>query len=298
MEIGIIGLGRMGLNIAIRLKKSCNVAGCDTNINIQKKAQDLGIKTYSNIDEMLRFFTKRKVFWIMVPTGKARDTVLDELFLKLTEGAIIVDGTNSYYKSSIEYYNKFKSKNISYLDVGVSGGIYGLDRGFCLMIGGNKESYNELIDIFTELSAKDGFTYTGEAGSGHYVKMIHNAIEYGMMESLAEGIELLKDGHFKNLDIKNICKTWNNGSIVASFLLETVYNALNKDVDINMVKPYVADTGEGRWAAMEAIEHKIPAFNIIQSLLSRFLSQKDESYSFKMLALMRNEFGGHELKKN
>jgi 6-phosphogluconate dehydrogenase len=297
MEIGMIGLGKMGFNIALRLKESFNVAGCDTNRDALKRAKSSGLKAYINIDEMLGFFTERKIVWIMVPTGEIRDRVLEELFSTLNQNDIIIDGTNSHYKSSIAYYEKFKGKNISYLDVGVSGGIYGLDRGYCLMVGGDRENFNELIDVFTILTAKDGFTYTGKAGSGHYVKMVHNAIEYGMMESLAEGIELLKEGHFKDLDIKNICKTWNNGSIVASFLLETIYNALNKDIDINMVKPYVADTGEGKWAALEAIEHKIPAFNIIQSLLNRFLSQKDEPYLFKILALMRNEFGGHELKK-
>jgi 6-phosphogluconate dehydrogenase len=218
MEIGIIGLGKMGFNIALRLKNSCNITGFDTNVDIQKKAQNSGIKTYSNIDDMLSSFTKRKYVWIMVPTGEVRDAVLGELLSKLTKNDIIIDGTNSFYKSSIVYYEKFKSKGIAYLDAGVSGGIYGLDRGYCLMVGGDKEIYNELIDIFAILSAKDGFVYTGEAGSGHYVKMIHNAIEYGMMESLAEGMELLKGGYFKNLDIKNICKTWNNGSIVASFL--------------------------------------------------------------------------------
>lgn len=293
----MIGLGKMGFNIALRLKESFNVAGCDTNRDALKRAKSSGLKAYINIDEMLGFFTERKIVWIMVPTGEIRDRVLEELFSTLNQNDIIIDGTNSHYKSSIAYYEKFKGKNISYLDVGVSGGIYGLDRGYCLMVGGDRENFNELIDVFTILTAKDGFTYTGKAGSGHYVKMVHNAIEYGMMESLAEGIELLKEGHFKDLDIKNICKTWNNGSIVASFLLETIYNALNKDIDINMVKPYVADTGEGKWAALEAIEHKIPAFNIIQSLLNRFLSQKDEPYLFKILALMRNEFGGHELKK-
>ena len=295
MEIGIIGLGKMGMNIALRLKNRFNIAGFDIDTTILKKANESGIKAYSSIDNLIKFFSNKKIIWVMVPTGIVRESILNELLIKLNSKDIVIDGTNSYYKSSIEYHNKFLEKNVSYLDVGVSGGIYGLDRGFCLMIGGNKESYNELIDIFTELSAKDGFTYTGEAGTGHYVKMVHNAIEYGMMQSIAEGIELLKDGYFKDIDVKNICKTWNHGSIVASFLLETLYNALNKNINIHEVKPFVADTGEGKWAAMEAIEYKIPCFNIIESLLCRFQSQKEESFYCKILALMRNEFGGHNL---
>jgi 6-phosphogluconate dehydrogenase len=295
MELGIVGLGKMGMNISMRLKDRFDIAGCDVDETAQAKATELGIKAFPNIESLINHFPHKKTIWVMVPTGEIRDRVLNELLLKLNPKDIVIDGTNSYYKSSIEYHKRFSNKHISYLDAGVSGGIYGLHRGFCLMVGGSKETYNELTDIFESLSAKDGCIYTGEAGSGHYVKMVHNAIEYGMMQSIAEGMELLKDGYFKDLDIKNICRTWNNGSIIASFLLETIYNALNKNTDMSKIKAFVADTGEGRWAAMEAIEYKIPAYNIIQSLLCRFQSQKEESLFCKMLSLMRNEFGGHDI---
>ena len=300
IEIAIVGLGKMGLGINNRLsKKGIKVYGYDSgwNKDLYKKNSINGANSLKDLIGL--FNSSRKIIWVMVPSGKATDETITNLNTLLDEGDVIIDGGNSNYKESIKKYNLLKSNKISFLDSGTSGGVWGEKDGYCLMVGGDKDAYEICEPIFKALSAKDkGYGYMGKSGSGHFVKMIHNGIEYGMMQSMAEGIEILNQKKEYNLDLTQITELWKSGSVVRSWLLDLLNDALRENPKLDGVAPYVEDSGEGRWTIQEAIDLDAPAHSITSSLFSRFYSRNSDSFSFKVLSSLRNQFGGHNIKKS
>ncbi|MEC8049013.1 MAG: decarboxylating 6-phosphogluconate dehydrogenase [Chloroflexota bacterium] len=300
MEIAIVGLGKMGLGINNRLsKKGIKVYGYDSgwNEDLYKKNK---INGANNLKDLIGLFnSSRKIIWVMVPSGKATDDTITELNTLLNEGDVIIDGGNSNYKESIKKYNLLKSNKISFLDSGTSGGVWGEEDGYCLMVGGDKDVYKICEPIFKALSAEGkGYGYMGKSGSGHFVKMIHNGIEYGMMQSMAEGIEILNQKKEYNLDLTQITELWKSGSVVRSWLLDLLNDALRENPNLDGIAPYVEDSGEGRWTIQEAIDLDVPAHSITSSLFSRFYSRNSDSFGFKVLSSLRNQFGGHNIKKS
>ena len=300
IEIAIVGLGKMGLGINNRLsKKGIKVYGYDSgwNEDLYKKNN---INSANNLKDLIGLFnSSRKIIWVMVPSGKATDDTITELNTLLNEGDVIIDGGNSNYKESIKKYNLLKSNKISFLDSGTSGGVWGEEDGYCLMVGGDKDVYEICEPIFKALSAEGkGYGYMGKSGSGHFVKMIHNGIEYGMMQSMAEGIEILNQKKEYNLDLAQITELWKSGSVVRSWLLDLLNDSLRENPDLDGIAPYVEDSGEGRWTIQEAIDLDVPAHSITSSLFSRFYSRNSDSFGFKVLSSLRNQFGGHNIKKS
>ena len=300
IEIAIVGLGKMGLGINNRLsKKGIKVYGYDSgwNEDLYKKNN---INGANNLKHLISLFnSSRKIIWVMVPSGKATDDTITELNTLLNEGDVIIDGGNSNYKESIKKYNLLKSNKISFLDSGTSGGVWGEEDGYCLMVGGDKDVYKICEPIFKALSAEGkGYGYMGKSGSGHFVKMIHNGIEYGMMQSMAEGIEILNQKKEYNLDLTQITELWKSGSVVRSWLLDLLNDALRENPNLDGIAPYVEDSGEGRWTIQEAIDLDVPAHSITSSLFSRFYSRNSDSFGFKVLSSLRNQFGGHNIKKS
>ena len=300
IEIAIVGLGKMGLGINNRLsKKGIKVYGYDSgwNENLYKKNN---INGANNLKDLISLFnSSRKIIWVMVPSGKATDDTITELNTLLNEGDVIIDGGNSNYKESIKKYNLLKTNKISFLDSGTSGGVWGEEDGYCLMVGGDKDVYEICEPIFKALSAEGkGYGYMGKSGSGHFVKMIHNGIEYGMMQSMAEGIEILNQKKEYNLDLTQITELWKSGSVVRSWLLDLLNDALRENPNLDGIAPYVEDSGEGRWTIQEAIDLDVPAHSITTSLFSRFYSRNSDSFGFKVLSSLRNQFGGHNIKKS
>ena len=300
IELAIVGLGKMGLGINNRLsKKGIKVYGYDSSWNedLYKKNN---INGANNLKDLISLFnSSRKIIWVMVPSGKATDDTITELNTLLNEGDVIIDGGNSNYKDSIKKYNLLKSNKISFLDSGTSGGVWGEEDGYCLMVGGDKDVYKICEPIFKALSAEGkGYGYMGKSGSGHFVKMIHNGIEYGMMQSMAEGVEILNQKKEYNLDLPQITQLWKSGSVVRSWLLDLLNDALTENPNLDGIAPYVEDSGEGRWTIQEAIDLDVPAHSITSSLFSRFYSRNSDSFGFKVLSSLRNQFGGHNIKKS
>ena len=300
IEIAIIGLGKMGLGISNRLsKKGIKVYGYDSGWN-ENLYKENNINGANNLNDLISLFeSSRKIIWVMVPSGKATDDTIDNLNSILNDGDIVIDGGNSNYKESIKKYNFLKSNNISFLDSGTSGGVWGEEEGYCLMVGGDQDVYEICKPIFEALSADGkGYGYMGKSGSGHFVKMIHNGIEYGMMQSMAEGIEILNQKKEYSLDLTQITELWKSGSVVRSWLLDLLNDALKENPNLDGIAPYVEDSGEGRWTIQEAIDLDVPAHSITSSLYSRFYSRNSDSFSFKVLSSLRNQFGGHNMKKS
>lgn len=299
MEIGFIGLGRMGKNMVLRLlKDEHRVVVWNRSPEPVKEVKKKGAIPAEDIKELVRKLeSKPKIIWIMLPSGEVTDKMIKKVALFLQKKDVIIDGGNSNFHDSINHYNELKSKNIKFMDIGVSGGLKGAEVGYCMMVGGSKPIYKKMKPLFKSLCIENGFAYIGKNGSGHYVKMIHNAIEYGMMQAIAEGFDLLENGHYENLKLKEIAKVWNHGSIITSFLMDMTANALKKDDKLSYLKPYVDDSGEGRWAAKEAIEQAVPFLVNTFAVQARFASRKKNSFAYRMLAAIRNEFGGHAIKK-
>lgn len=297
MKIGFIGLGKMGLNMVHRLliDKHQIVVYNKTREPINE-AEKLGALAANSVENLVKKLEGRKVVWLMVPSGKPVDENIDSLLLYLNKEDIIIDGGNSFFKETQQRANLCAQKGIYYIDCGTSGGIWGLKEGYCLMYGGNKKAVEYCEPIFKSLAPENGYLYCGESGAGHFVKMVHNGIEYGMMQAYAEGFEILEKSQF-NIDIKAVSKVWQYGSVVRSWLLELAHLALTDDPKLQKIKGYVQDSGEGRWTAQTAIELGVPAHIITSSLFNRFQSQQDESFAMKMLAALRNQFGGHAVKK-
>ena len=299
MEIAIIGLGKMGLGISKRLtKEGHKVYGYDSNWNASEYSKNNINGSISLMELIDKFQDSKKIVWVMVPSGDPTKTTISKLKSLLSSGDVVIDGGNSFYKDSINNSIELNEKNIHLLDSGTSGGVWGEKEGYCLMVGGSKDAYDQCEPIFKSLASNGkGYGYMGPSGSGHFVKMIHNGIEYGMMQSMAEGIEILHEKKEFNLDLAKITSLWQHGSVVRSWLLDLLNNALMEDSELSNVAPYVEDSGEGRWTIKEGIDLDVPTHAITSSLYSRFYSRRNDSFGFKILASLRNQFGGHSIKK-
>ncbi|NDW18617.1 decarboxylating 6-phosphogluconate dehydrogenase [Dysgonomonas sp. 216] len=298
MKIGFVGLGKMGGKMVERLLNN----GHEVVVyNLTQKeideAASKGAIAASSIEDLVEKLSGRKLVWLMVPAGKPVDENISELTKLLSPNDIIVDGGNSYWRETVARGEKVKEKSIHYLDCGTSGGVWGLQNGYCLMYGGDKEACDFAEPIFKSLAPENGYMRCGESGSGHMVKMVHNGIEYGMMQAYAEGFEIMKNSPY-DVDLEKISKVWMQGSVVRSWLLELIGNALDGNQNLDGIKDYVADSGEGRWTVQTAIDFDVPAHVITASLFTRFESRQESSFAMKMLAAMRNQFGGHEIKKD
>ena len=297
MKIGFIGLGKMGARMVERLliHKHEVVVYNLTQPEIEE-AVSKGAIGASSIQDMVNKLDECRIIWLMIPAGKAIDDTIKELTPLLRTNDILIDGGNSYWRDSVERGKQLQTHGIYYVDCGTSGGVWGLENGYCLMYGGDKNICKKIEPIFKSLAPQDGYIYCGESGAGHMIKMVHNGIEYGMMQSYAEGFEIIKNSPY-NIDLENLSKTWMQGSVVRSWLLELIGNALHEDQNLENLKDYVQDSGEGRWTVQTAMDFNVPAHAITASLYARFQSRQDSSYAMKLLAAMRNQFGGHEVKK-
>ncbi len=297
MNVVIIGLGRMGSGMGERLvRHGHRVAGFDLDAGKRSAVESIGITWLSSIEDIAATVPSPRVVIIMVPAGNAVDSAVEALLPVLTSGDVIIDGGNSFYKDSISRAEMVRSKGFDFLDVGVSGGVWGLDQGYCLMAGGNKDAYERVEPVLSALAAEGGLLYVGQPGAGHYAKMVHNGIEYGLLQAYGEGFEILEKSPF-DYDLAGVAKLWNSGSVVRSWLLELAQIALEEyGNDLDGIRDYVADSGEGRWTVLESLEESVPAPVIALSLMMRFRSRQDESYAAKLIAALRGQFGGHEVK--
>jgi 6-phosphogluconate dehydrogenase len=301
MELALIGLGKMGLNMATRLARSGHrvVGYARSKESVDVAIQNGAEGAYSLEEAIGKLTSSPKVVWVMVPAGQPTTETIEKTAALLNKGDIIIDGGNSNYKDTIKHAEMLAEKGIEFVDCGTSGGIWGLTEGYSLMIGGKPEVTEKLNPIFETLApAKDkGWGRVGPHGAGHYVKMVHNGIEYGMMQAFAEGYGILKAKEEFGLDLGQISHIWQHGSVVRSWLLDLAANALDEDAELKDIKPWVADSGEGRWTVFESIDLDVPAPVITLALQMRFASRDEENYPARMLAALRNQFGGHAIKK-
>ncbi len=299
MQVGMIGLGRMGMNMTRRLLRGGHdVIAYNRTPDKVKDIVKEGAKGAYSLEQLTGMLTPPRILWLMVPAGKPVDDMIDSLKGLVTRGDIIVDGGNSFYKDDLRREQDLKPLGIRYADVGVSGGIWGLKVGYCLMMGGDRKVYKKLEPLFKTLAPKKGYLYCGPSGSGHFVKMVHNGIEYGMMAAYSEGFALLDASPYaEDLELAKVADLWNQGSVVRSWLLELTSSALKKDKNLSSLEPYVEDSGEGRWTVQQGIEAGVPVPVIAQSLFQRFRSRQSNSFADRLIAALRNEFGGHAVKK-
>lgn len=301
MELALIGLGKMGMNMAKRLIKGGHrVIGYARTKETVDNAVKEGIEGAYSVEEAIGKLTPSpKAVWVMVPAGATTTETIEKVAALLNPGDIIIDGGNSNYKDTIKHAEMLAAKNIEFVDCGTSGGIWGITEGYSLMIGGKLEVTEKLRPIFETLApGKDlGWGRVGPHGAGHYVKMVHNGIEYGMMQAFAEGFGILKNKKEFGLDLAQVSHIWQHGSVVRSWLLDLAANALDEDTELKDIKPWVADSGEGRWTVFESIDLDVPAPVITLALQMRFASRDEENYPARMLSALRNQFGGHAMKK-
>lgn len=299
MRLAMIGLGRMGGNMTERLVRGGHeVVAFDRKPPTVQKYEALGAKGAYTLQEVPAKLKAPRIVWIMVPAGKPVDETIAQILPGLSKGDVIIDGGNSNFHDTMRRAADLQQKGIHFVDSGTSGGIWGLANGYCLMIGASPEAFALCEPIFRTLAPTDGYAHMGPPGSGHYVKMIHNGIEYGMLQAYAEGYEILHASKDFKLDLHKIAAVWNHGSVVRSWLNELAEAALAKDADLKDLRGYVEDSGEGRWTVQEAIDLDVPAPVITLSLLTRLRSRQTDSFSAKVIAALRNEFGGHAVKKS
>jgi 6-phosphogluconate dehydrogenase len=298
MRLAMIGLGKMGGNMVERLMKhGHSLVAFDRDAATVAKYQGLGAAGAKDLADIVRQLPSPRVIWIMVPAGKPVDSTIDTLLPLLTKGDILIDGGNSFFKDSMARAERVASQGIRFIDSGTSGGIWGLANGYCLMVGGDRDAVAHCEPIFTALAQEGGYAHVGPSGAGHYVKMVHNGIEYGLLQAYAEGYEILAASkRFPGLDLRQIAELWQHGSVVRSWLNELAVDAFGKDARLSALKGFVADSGEGRWTVAEAIEEDVPAPVITLSLLMRLRSRQEDSFGAKVIAALRNEFGGHAVK--
>ena len=296
MELAMIGLGRMGSGMTVRLLQGGHqVMVFDRSADAIAALAGKGATGASSLEDLGQKLKAPRIFWLMIPAGAPIDDTIQRLSAVLSPGDIIVDGGNSNYKDSMRRAERLHTQQVEFLDCGTSGGIWGLKVGFNLMIGGNEAVFKQVEPIFRTLAPPDGYAYVGPSGAGHYAKMVHNGIEYSMLQSYAEGFEILKAASF-GFDLIQLTRLWNHGSVIRSWLLELAEDAFERDPDLAHIKGYVEDSGEGRWTLEEALEHAVPAPALAMSLFMRYRSRQDDSFSAKVLAALRNEFGGHPVR--
>jgi 6-phosphogluconate dehydrogenase len=296
MDLGFVGLGRMGANMVRRLLLDKHrIVAYNRTAEKTREIMAEGAEGAFSLQELVGKLERPRAVWVMVPSGDATESMIDELLKVLEPGDTIVDGGNSNFHDTVRRHDKVASAGLDFIDAGTSGGIWGLKIGYCLMVGGEPEPVKRLEPIFRSLAPADGYLHAGGPGAGHYVKMVHNGIEYGLMQAYAEGFEILHASDYK-LDVAAISDLWMHGSVVRSWLLELAASAFSQDPELAHLKGWVADSGEGRWTVQEAIDRDVPAPVITLSLLNRFRSRQEDSYQAEVLAALRNEFGGHAVK--
>jgi len=298
MKIGFVGLGKMGGRMIERLINGDHeVVAYDPVQEALKNAEKKGATPTGSLDELINKLETPRLVWIMVPSGAITEETIISLASIMEAGDVLIDGGNSLYKDSMRRGKELQNKGISFLDAGTSGGIWGLEVGYCLMVGGEEEAFKRVEPVFKTLAPDDGYAHVGPSGAGHFVKMVHNGIEYALLQGYAEGFEIMMAKEEFSLDLGKISHLWNHGSVVRSWLLELAEGAFSKDPRLESIKDYVEDSGEGRWTVAEAIESDVPAPIITLSLLERFRSRQEESFSAKVIAALRDEFGGHGVVK-
>lgn len=298
MEIGLIGLGKMGYNLALNMRDHGHkVVAYNRTVEKVKEAEKDGLVGAYSIEELVQKLSGRRVIWLMVPAGKTVDDMIDTLVPLLNKHDIIIDGGNSFYKDTLRRYQELKAKEIDFIDIGTSGGTSGARNGACTMIGAEDEVFKVIEGLVKDISVENGYLHTGRNGSGHFVKMVHNGVEYGMMQAIGEGFEILEKSQF-DLDMEKVAKVWNNGSVIRSWLMELAQSAFSKDAKLDAIKGIMYSSGEGLWTVMEALELKVPAPVIAESLMMRYRSEQEDTFTGKVVAALRNEFGGHATKKN
>ena len=300
MDIGMVGLGRMGGNMAERLRRGGHrVVAYDRDPDTRSHAADGGLETTDTLEHLAEQLATPRVVWVMVPSGNPTEATISALTDVLDQGDIVVDGGNSNYKESMRRGAELQRHGMTMLDAGVSGGIWGLAEGYCLMVGGDDDAIATVEPAFRTLapSSENGYAHVGPLGSGHFVKMVHNGIEYGLMQAYAEGFELMRAKEIFQLDVAQISELWKHGSVVRSWLLDLTADALDEDADLADIEPWVEDSGEGRWTVEESVELAVPLPVISMALQARFRSRQADAFGFKMLAAMRNQFGGHAIRR-
>lgn len=297
MKLGMIGLGKMGYNLTLNLlEHDHEVVAYDVSADAVQKAAQEGAKGCYSIQELVHELPSPKIVWVMVPAGEVTENVLEELHTLLTEGDIVIDGGNSNYKLSVARHQRFQEKGIYFFDVGTSGGMEGARHGACTMIGGDAQVFSIIEPIFKDISVEDGYLYAGPAGAGHYLKMVHNGIEYGMMQAIAEGFDILSKSPY-DFQYENVAKVWNHGSVIRSWLMELTQNAFSKDPQLDSIRGIMHSSGEGKWTVEESLDLQVAAPVITLSLLMRYRSLEEDTFTGKVVAALRNEFGGHAVEK-
>jgi len=293
----MIGLGKMGANLSLNLMEHNHaVVAFDVNKEAVTTLEEQGAVGAHSVEELVKKLEKPKVAWVMVPAGDLTEKVINELHDLLDEGDIIIDGGNSKYQDSVRRAEKAHQKGIHFFDVGTSGGMEGARNGACMMIGGDKEAFAHIEPIFKDINVDKGYLYAGDAGSGHFLKMVHNGIEYGMMQAIAEGFDVLEKSQF-DYDYEAVARVWNNGSVIRSWLIELMERAFSKDPRLDDIRGVMHSSGEGKWTVESALDLQVPTPVIALSLMMRYRSLEDDTFTGKVVAALRNEFGGHAVEK-
>lgn len=296
MDIGFIGLGKMGMNMITRLSQGGHrVVAYDLSTTLIAEAEEKGAAASSSLEDLIAQLPKPRTVWVMVPSGKPTEDTVQHLRTILDNNDIVIDGGNTKFHDDVRRAADLQKRGIHYVDAGTSGGIWGLQLGYCLMVGGENEPVNRLAPILTTLAPENGWAHVGSHGAGHYVKMVHNGIEYSMMQGYAEGFELMSKSEY-NLNLARVADLWMHGSVVRSWLLELTAEALKDDPKLDSLKGYVQDSGEGRWMILDAIEKNVPVPTLTTALFTRFRSRQENSFAEKMLAALRRAFGGHSVR--
>jgi len=288
MQLGMVGLGRMGGNMAKRLRRGGH--------EVIGYTRDRAVSDVGSLSELVGGLSAPRTVWLMIPAGAPTEQTIQELAGLLQAGDLIVDGGNSNFRDSMRRGAELEKRGLLFMDAGTSGGIWGLEVGYCLMVGGSEEGFRRIEPALKTLAPEDGYAHVGPVGAGHFTKMVHNGIEYAMLQAYAEGFEILEASQF-NLDLQRIASLWNHGSVVRSWLLELAERAFARDPDLSQIRGYVEDSGEGRWTVFEAINEDVAAPTIAASLFARFVSRQDDSFAMRVIAALRNEFGGHAVKE-
>ena len=297
MQIGLVGLGRMGMNMGRRwLKGGHEVVAFNRTIEKAEELATEGAIAAGSLTALVEHLKAPRLVWLMLPTGAVVDQHVEELAERLSPGDIVIDGGNTYYKDDIRHAEFLKTKGIRFMDAGVSGGIWGLKNGYCTMVGGAQELFQHIEPVLKTLAPKDGYLHCGGVGAGHFIKMIHNGIEYGLMQAYAEGFEIIEASPYKT-DLQKVSHLWNRGSVVRSWLPELAEEAFAQDPSLGKISGYVEDSGEGRWMVQQAIETGVAAPVITQSVYQRSISREKDPFGFRVLAALRNQFGGHAVVK-
>jgi 6-phosphogluconate dehydrogenase len=297
MQLGFIGLGKMGLNMVTRLERGGHdIVAYDRSTDAVSKAEAVKASGVASLEDLVKTLSAPRHVWVMVPAGDPTESTIDALSKLLSPGDVVIDGGNTNFHDDVRRAKALAAKQLHYVDAGTSGGIWGLTEGYCLMVGGEADICTRLEPIFLTLAPKDGYLHVGDHGAGHYVKMVHNAIEYGMMQAYAEGFELMQASPYKP-DLAKVAELWDHGSVVRSWLLQLAARALKDDPGLTGLTGYVEDSGEGRWTLLEGVERSVPMPALTASIFTRFRSRQTNTYAERMLAALRNQFGGHAVKK-